>query len=83
MNLEDRYLISSTGRVMSLRKNMIMKPKIDKDGYYRIRLFNGEKKIDTFIHRLVAINFIDNPSGLHCVNHKDEDKKNNNIENLE
>lgn len=43
----------------------------------------GGKVIDKSVHRLVAETFLPNPDNLKCVNHKDEDKRNNSIENLE
>lgn len=52
-------------------------------GYYKVNLYKDGKAKGFFIHRLVANAFIDNPNNLPQVNHKDENKQNNNINNLE
>lgn len=80
--LEGRYKISNKGRVMSIKPggNIIMKPYL-KDGYYRINLRDNGKIVRKKIHRLVAKEFIDKPDL--CINHKDLDKTNNTVENLE
>lgn len=85
------YEVSTEGRVRNIkRKNYIM-GSIDRDGYPRVMLTtkgpNGDyekcKKITRFRHRLVAKAFIPNPDNLPVVNHKDENKGNANVENLE
>ena len=85
---EGRYKVSSLGKVLSLRycgsdKSHLLSPNPDHKGYLMIYLSkNGETK--TFhIHRLVAKAFIPNPNNLPQVNHKDENKQNNSVENLE
>lgn len=84
---EGLYSISNRGRVMSLnyrKKNRseILAAHIH-NGYYYIRLKICEKKKSVGIHRLVAEAFIPNPEKMPCVNHKDENPRNNNVENLE
>lgn len=86
-NYEGLYLISNLGRIKSLynyRRNgtNILKPKIKK-GYYQIGLRKNGKRKWFAIHRLVALTFIPNPHNYKCVNHKDEKKLNNCVENLE
>ena len=83
---EGRYQVSSCGRVKSLkRKNVlkekILKPYVDKDGYLTVALNNPRKTF--LVHRLVAEAFIPNPDNLPQVNHKDENKQNNVVSNLE
>lgn len=60
------------------------KPRADKDGYLEvgIRDSNG-KRFFRRVHRLVALNFVDNPDNLPVVNHKDGVKDNNSADNLE
>lgn len=85
---EGLYQVSNLGNVKSLRYNksnrqVILKPKLTKTGYCRVGLhFRGVSK-DFYIHRLVAEAFLPNPDNLPVVNHKDENKLNNNVENLE
>lgn len=79
---ENRYLISNNGEVFSLIKNKILKKEIRRD-YYSVQLYNKLGYKHFSIHRLVSINFIENPNKLLFVNHKDEDKLNNNYNNLE
>ena len=83
---EGRYQVSNWGRVKSLkRKNVlkekILKPYVDKDGYLTVMLNNPRKTF--LVHRLVAEAFIPNPDNLPQVNHKDENKQNNVVINLE
>lgn len=81
---EDRYMISSFGRVYLLLFGRLSKLYLGMNGYYAITLRgrNGEFR-KTNIHRLVAETFIPNPQGLPVINHKDEDKTNNHVDNLE
>ena len=81
---EGLYQVSDKGRVWSVRKQKIIKAFENSYGYMEIVLTakNGKKKYER-IHRLVAIAFIPNPNNYPQVNHKDEDKTNNCVENLE
>lgn len=80
------YKVSDKGRVKSLYKNgkeKLLKPSKNKNGYLRVTLTKDHKVKHIFIHRLVAQAFLENPDNLPQVNHKDENKENNCIENLE
>ena len=79
------YQISNLGRVRSFKRNKvrIMKPVADKRGYLRVFLRKNNSLKTLFIHRLVTQAFLPNPNNLPQVNHKDEDKTNNNVSNLE
>lgn len=85
---EGKYQISSHGNVKSLNYNRTGKEhlliqSIDKHSYHSIHLCLYGKYKCFFIHRLVSEAFIPNPDNLPCVNHKDENKHNNHVDNLE
>lgn len=82
------YEVSSFGRVKSLsndksRKEKILKPASNGCGYLNVNLHNEGKNKNFLVHRLVASAFLENPGNFPEVNHKDEDKKNNSVDNLE
>ena len=86
---ENKYFISNKGRVKSMFDNndrpreLMRKLRITKNGYYYLNLWkNGKLKVKK-PHRLVAETFIPNPENKPQVNHKDGNKLNNNVENLE
>ena len=79
------YGVSDQGRVRSLKfgKERILKPRRTPQGYLLVCLCkNGEIK-QCLVHRLVSQTFIPNPDNLPQVNHKDENKENNSVQNLE
>ena len=80
---EGLYEISNLGNVKSLRSGKILKKSKNNVGYEIISLNKNKTRKSHLIHRLVALAFIPNPLGLPEINHKDEDKTNNNVENLE
>lgn len=80
---EGLYQVSNFGRVMNVKKNKLVKQEIIHNGYVRVTLFNNGKPKWFFIHRLVAIAFIPNPHNYPQINHKDENKLNNCVDNLE
>ena len=90
------YQVSNEGNVKSLAKDVVykdgrirhyeeklLKPVANYKGYLVVNLYKDGKKKLKKIHQLVAQAFIPNPLGLPEVNHKDEDKTNNRVENLE
>lgn len=82
------YEVSNLGRVKSLNYRKTGKPKIMKqskvaDGYLAVRLKKEGKPMLYRVHRLVAMVFIPNPYNHPQINHKDENKTNNRVENLE
>ena len=80
---EALYEVSNLGNVKSLKRNKIRKLSKDRYGYLFIALSKNDVKKQYKIHRLVAQAFIENPNNYEEVNHKDEDKTNNKVENLE
>ena len=82
VGFEGLYEISSFGRVKSLRKNRMMKPQNDKNGYKQVCLWKDRKHHTKKIHRLVLSAFFGPcPGGMECC-HSDNDKSNNRIDNL-
>ena len=81
---EGLYQVSSLGRIKRLvRYKRRLKPQKNIQGYLKVGLYkNGKCKIFS-IHNLVANAFIENPNNYKYVNHKDENKTNNRVENLE
>ena len=73
--------VSEAGDVKSHGK--LIKGEIVKAGYRRIHVSHEGKSYKFFVHRLVAEAFIDNPEKLPVVNHKDGNKLNNSVNNLE
>ena len=81
---EGLYQVSNLGRVKNKRRNKLLKLQLQKDGYLRVGLYDKNLKWSCKkVHRLVVEAFISNPNNLEYVNHKDEDKSNNDASNLE
>lgn len=81
------YLVSTHGRVLGwLRGHKTRRtctPYMGRAGYVRYKVMVDGKQFNALAHRMVAETFIPNPDNLSDVNHLDEDKTNNHIENLE
>ena len=94
---EGLYQVSNLGRVKSIAHKVrcrggfrtlptkLMSPQTDKkkNFYYFVRLHKNGVAKSYFVHRLVAVAFIDNPNNLPQINHKDGNKRNNNVNNIE
>ena len=80
---EGLYQVSSWGRVKNSRTGRVLKAGKHKDGYLQVLLCKNGKRTTYRVHRLVAQAFIPNPQNKPQVNHIDEDKENNRVENLE
>lgn len=80
-NYEGLYQVNELGEVKS--KGRILKPRPNGVGYFQVALYKNGIRKDFYVHRLVAKAFIPNPDNLPEVNHKDENKSNNTVENLE
>lgn len=79
----ENYLIYDDGRVFNTITNTFLKGSIGENGYKYYRLSKNNKKKMFYAHRLVAIHFLPNNLQLPVVNHKDGNKLNNNVDNLE
>lgn len=97
-NYEGLYQISNLGNVRSVdrivnagiennnkvvKKGKILNPVKDKDGYLKVSLSKNNIRKNYFVHRLVGKIFIANNKNLKQINHKDENKENNCVSNLE
>lgn len=81
---EGLYAIEDNGKVWSYRRKKYMSPGVVGKGYEQVILRDEDSKIKHhYVHRLVAEHFVPNPEGLPYVNHKDENKRNNDWHNLE
>lgn len=89
---EGIYKASNKGRIKSLQRynkkgieicEKIMKPCVDRYGYSLVCLYNNTSKRSIRVHRIIALTFIPNPNSYKEINHKDENKNNNSLENLE
>ena len=67
----------------NVKTGRVLKARNDKYGYLRLNLYDENAIMKTYkVHRLVANAFINNPNDKECVDHKNNDKKNNHISNL-
>uniref|UniRef100_A0A6C0EQA4 HNH nuclease domain-containing protein n=1 Tax=viral metagenome TaxID=1070528 RepID=A0A6C0EQA4_9ZZZZ len=82
INEYPNYYVSNLGNIKNIKTGKILHPTI-KSGYYNIVLTNNKKKKSFKVHRLVAIAFLNNFENKTDVNHKDKNKLNNNLHNLE
>ena len=79
----ENYYIYSDGRVQNCNTNHFLKYTSDKNGYLKVRLYKDKYQHTLLVHRLVALTFLSNPDNYPQVNHKDENKHNNDVSNLE
>lgn len=92
---DNKYAVSNLGNVKRLEHytmvgpnkihygERILKQYVNKEGYCIVHIVVNGKTCAKKVHRLVAQCFLENPKGLPQVNHIDEDRQNNNVENLE
>jgi len=79
----NKYTISKKGVVCGTNSKKGLKPQLSNAGYYRVNLYKNRKMYHKTIHRLVASAFIKNTNNLPQVNHLDNNKLNNSLDNLE
>ena len=87
-DLEGLYQVSNFGNILSLNyyrsgKPKLLKPSKTKNGYLLVTLYKNRKRKSYKVHQLVAEHFIPNTDNLPEINHIDEDKTNNRVDNLE
>ena len=80
---EGLYAVTSCGKVWSYKRKKFLSTWDNGNGYIYVTLFNKGKKKNFRVHRLVAEAYLENPNGYTDINHKDENKKNNTLSNLE
>lgn len=78
----EEYLISKEGKVYSPKTNKLLGMR-DRGGYLAFTVCVNNKRKDLFLHRALAVTFIPNPENLPFINHKDGNKHNNVLDNLE
>lgn len=79
----DNYYITKDGKVFSIISNKYLKQYLGTNGYYQVDLRKNNKTYKLTIHRLLALTYIDNPNNLRDVDHINENKLDNRVENLQ
>lgn len=79
----ENYLVDENGNVFSKNIGRYLKQRTNEKGYKYVSLSKNDVKRKWFIHRCVACAFLPNPLNLPQINHKDENKQNNHLSNLE
>ena len=77
------YILGSDGTVFSKKTNRYLKQTVNRHGYLVFKTWQNGRTRNHQLHRELAKTFLANPENLPCVNHKDGDKLNNHISNLE
>lgn len=79
VDIDDKYEVSEDGHIRNRKSKRILKEFVGTDGYLRTQ-FNGKTQS---VHRVVASAYLPNIEGYEQVNHKDGNKTNNHVSNLE
>ena len=85
-NINTNYFVNRSGVIIKIKKDgkkYTMKPYQKKSGYMVVTLHVLKNEYKIYVHRIVALAFIDNPFYRDEINHIDGDKTNNNVDNLE
>ena len=80
---EGLYAVTSCGKVWSYKYKKFLEPIVIKNGYMRVGLWKDGKKKQCYVHRLVAEAYIPNQDNLPDVDHIDNDKTHNYVNNLQ
>ena len=79
----ENYVVSSFGKIKNTKTARILKAGLSSHGYLTVALYEDVFAKKSYnIHRLVCRTFINNPDNKECVDHKNNDKTNNHINNL-
>lgn len=77
------YEVCEQGTIRNINTKRLIATHLDKYGYLAAQLYRNGKQSKPKVHRLIAEVFVPNPNGYSQINHKDEDKTNNQADNLE
>jgi len=80
---EGFYAVNSNSEIFNLKTGIKKKPSLSNCGYYVVDLFKNGERETLLVHRIVAKAFLDNKEFKPTVNHKDGNKLNNKVSNLE
>ncbi len=80
---EGLYEAGTNGLIRNAQTKEIKAMRLNKDGYYLVELYKGNVRKHKKVHRLIAETFIPKEEWNECINHKDEVKTNNSLDNLE
>lgn len=78
----ENYEVSTTGHIRRVGSSTFLRPCL-RNGYLSVNLWKDNKGKNFYIHRIVAEAFLSRVEGFNVVNHKDEDRLNNHVDNLE
>lgn len=80
-----KHQVSDKGRIRNKKTGQVIKPYLNENGYFVVGFYNSKKgfAVHHKVHRLVAEAFLPNPGNKRTVNHKDGNKQNNCLKNLE
>ena len=82
-NYEGLYAITPEGEVWSYKRKKFLKPYTIRGGYLQVKLLKDNEEKQYYVHRLVAEAYLPNLENLPQINHRDENKTNNCLQNLE
>jgi hypothetical protein len=78
----ENYMVSDEGRVFSIKRNKFLKLRINSRGYYYVSLSSNKIVKNFTVHRLVGLHFLKNPENKGCIDHINNNKLDNTINNL-
>lgn len=82
-HLNENYLVDREGRIYNAKTGKEKSQYLNNHGYMTVDFYRNNKATRYKVHRMVAVAFIPNPDNKRVVNHKDGNKSNNHVDNLE